>query len=171
MIFWCFFHIIYKIITLGHEMTPRMYWDQPSLSYWSTGINQCNFYWKQCCGSISFWSGFGSANPFYEIGGSESDLKSKKIQKFSFVFSIKNIKLKTMTFLLFMSLLFVFIKQKSYFFLKIIWYSYNFSRFFYVLPGFSESLSWFYEVDQDPYTPKWSGSRWIWIHKTDWKLY
>ena len=143
-------------MTLGHKMTPRMYWDQPSLSYWSTGINQCNFYWKQCCGSLSFRSGPGSADP-------------KKIQTFFLNFFQSKIT-KSHSFVIYELIICVH-KTKSYFFLKIIWYSYNFSRFFYVLPGFSGSVSWFYEVDQDPYPSKWSGSRWIRIHKTDCKLY
>ena len=47
---------------------------------------------------------------------------------------IKNLRPKTIFFLLFMRLLFMYIKQKRDLLLKILWYSYNFGRFFMCYP-------------------------------------
>ena len=49
-----------------------------------------------------------------------------------------------------MSLSYIYIKQKSYFFLKVILYSYNFGRFLCAPRIHTESVSWFHEVDPDP---------------------
>ena len=84
-----------------------------------------------------FWSGSGPGKSGSgSDSGSGADQKSKKIPNFLFlIISIKNIILKTMIYsLLVISLLFIYINQKSALFLKTIWYSYNFGWFFMCYP-------------------------------------
>ena len=69
--------------------------------------------WIRIRGSICWWN-------------SGSDLKV--------FFSVKNLILQTRIILLFMSWLSICIKEQSDFFLKIIWYYYNFGRFFKCYP-------------------------------------
>jgi len=94
-----------------------------------------SFYY-QCCRSISFWSGSGSADPFREIVD-PAPIRDSNIS--ALFFSIKNITLKTTTFFVIYKLLFIHIQH-----------------IFYVLPGFIP----------DPFHGfmKWIQMKWIWVN-------
>ena len=113
-------------------------------SSWTPVI--CNFKncVNQCFGSVSFWYGSVSWNNWSGSGSwSESDLKSRKYPLF---FLLKIYFAKKWFLLLFMGLIFMFVKHKfNIFEKKNVWYSYDFGWFLWTFYDFGWFLWKFHD--------------------------